>query len=125
MAENTGISWADHTMNFWWGCIKVSIECMYCYINGIMRRAGREPFNGPIRTVDWSKPHKWNRKAEQTGERPRIFTCSMSDFFHADADQWRDEAWEVIRSCPNLDWLVLTKRPERILDHRSSERRPR
>ncbi|MCA9125015.1 MAG: DUF5131 family protein [Planctomycetaceae bacterium] len=25
---------------------------------------------------------------------------------------WREEAWEVIRSTSNLDWLVLTKRPE-------------
>lgn len=36
----------------------------------------------------------------------------MSDFFHEGADQWRSEAWQVIRDCPNLDWLILTKRPE-------------
>jgi protein gp37 len=36
----------------------------------------------------------------------------MSDFFHTDADQWRDEAWAVIRACPWLDWLILTKRIE-------------
>ena len=114
MAENSKIGWTDHTMNFWWGCHKVSTECQRCYIDGIMRRAGREPFNGPMRTVDWSKPAKWNRQAETLGRRLRIFTCSMSDFFHEGADQWRPEAWEVIRSCPNLDWLVLTKRPELI-----------
>jgi protein gp37 len=38
----------------------------------------------------------------------------MSDFFHRGADEWRSEAWQIIRDCPNLDWLVLTKRPERI-----------
>lgn len=116
MAENSKIRWTNHTWNPWWGCDKVSSECKHCYIDGIMRRAGKEPFSGPMRTKDWSKPHKWNRKAAITGERPRIFTCSMSDFFHAGADPWRDEAWDVIRSCQNLDWLILTKRPELIPD---------
>jgi hypothetical protein len=45
------------------------------------------------------------------------FTCSMSDFFHEDADCWRNEAWDVIRQCRNLIWLVLTKRPERIKEN--------
>jgi protein gp37 len=114
MAENSGIGWTDHTMNFWWGCHKVSAECQHCYIDGLMKLAGRQPFNGPMRTVDWSKPAKWNRQAAKAGRRLRIFTCSMSDFFHEGADQWRPEAWQIIRDCPNLDWLVLTKRPERV-----------
>ena len=40
----------------------------------------------------------------------------MSDFFHRKADRWRQDAWEVIRDCDNLDWLILTKRPELIRD---------
>jgi len=116
MAENSGIGWTDHTQNFWWGCHKVSAECTHCYINGIMKRAGRIPFNGPMKTVDWSKPHKWERQATEQGKRFRVFTCSMSDFFHPGADDWRPEAWEVIRQCPSLDWLILTKRPELIAD---------
>ncbi len=40
----------------------------------------------------------------------------MSDFFHPAADQWRAEAWKVIKECNQLDWLVLTKRPELISD---------
>lgn len=79
-----------------------------------MRRAGKEPFGGPIRIKNWTNPAKWEREAQRTGRRFRIFTCSMSDFFHAGADKWRGEAWEVIRNCPHLDWLILTKRPELI-----------
>lgn len=114
MAENSKIGWTDHTHNFWQGCNKVSPECKRCYIDGIMRRAGREPFGGPMRTVDWKNPVKWQRRAERNGRRLRIFTCSMSDFFHPGADHWRPAAWDVIRACPDLDWLVLTKRPELI-----------
>jgi len=121
MAENSKIGWTDHTMNFWWGCNKVSAECHRCYIGPIMQRAGRVPFNGPMRTVNWKAPFKWERRAQETGQRYRIFTCSMSDFFHPGADQWRPEAWDVIRVCPNLDWLILTKRPEHIPDRLPSD----
>ncbi len=121
MAENSKIGWTHHTMNFWWGCDKVSTECKRCYIDGIMRRGGKEPFAGPMRTVDWSKPLKWNRQAQKVGRKYRVFTCSMSDFFHSGADQWRTEAWTIIRDSPNLDWLILTKRPELINERLPSD----
>lgn len=114
MAENSKIGWTDHTHNFWWGCHKVSAECQHCYIAGIMRRGGKEPFGGPMRTKNWANPRKWNRQAKAAGVRQRIFTCSMSDFFHPEADEWRDDAWQVIRECDWLDWLVLTKRADLI-----------
>jgi len=40
----------------------------------------------------------------------------MSDFFHAGADSWRDDAWKLIAECRHLDWLVLTKRADRIAE---------
>ena len=43
-----------------------------------------------------------------------IFTCSMSDFFIEEADQWRDRAWATIKNTPWHTWQILTKRPERI-----------
>lgn len=118
MAENSRIGWTHHTMNFWWGCHKVSPECANCYIGPIMKRGGREPFAGPMRTSNalWRNPGKWNRHAERLGERRRVFTCSMSDFFHDGADAWRGEAWRVIRETPSLDWLILTKRIERAAE---------
>ncbi len=116
MAENSKIGWTHHTFNPWWGCDKVSAECLHCYIDGIMRRAGYEPFTGPMLTKTWLNPPKWQRKAEQLGKRYRVFTCSMSDFFHQGADAWRPDAWRLIRECDRLDFLVLTKRAERIAD---------
>ena len=116
MGEKTGIGWTHHTFNPWMGCNKVSEECKFCYIGQNIRRQGKEPFEGPFRTKDWSKPQSWNRKAEKDGVRRRVFTCSLSDFFHDGADEWRPEAWRVFQSCPHLDWLILTKRPELIAD---------
>lgn len=116
MATNSKIGWTHHTMNFWWGCHKVSEECRHCYIGAIMRRGGHEPFHGPMRTKSWSAPIRWNRQAARCTVRQRVFTCSMSDFFHPGADAWRPEAWTIIRACPHLDWLVLTKRPELAME---------
>lgn len=116
MATNSKIGWTHHTMNFWWGCNKVSEECRHCYIGPIMRRGGNEPFNGPMETKNWANPERWDRAAFRVGERLRVFSCSMSDFFHPGADEWRPDAWEIIKKCTNLDWLILTKRPELAID---------
>jgi protein gp37 len=52
-----------------------------------------------------------------TGERPLVFVPSWSDFFHNEADPWRDEAWKMIRETPALTYQILTKRPGRILHY--------
>jgi protein gp37 len=45
-----------------------------------------------------------------------VFTCSWSDWFIEAADAWRDDAWDVIRTRPALNFQILTKRPENIID---------
>lgn len=115
MAENSKIGWTHHTMNFWWGCNKVSEECRFCYIGPIMKRGGYEPFDGPMETKNWANPERWNKRALKAGEQHRVFTCSMSDFLHPGADAWRPEAWKIIKRCTSLDWLILTKRPELVV----------
>jgi protein gp37 len=60
-------------------------------------------------------PLAWNRKAQLTGIRLRVFTNSLSDFFDNQVDdRWRADAWDIIRQTTSLDWLVLTKRPQNI-----------
>jgi protein gp37 len=67
-------------------------------------------------------PNKISRTAKNTFEAAlkwvnsmRIFTCSWSDFFIAEADEWRKDAWDIIRVTKQHNWLILTKRVERIL----------
>jgi protein gp37 len=114
--ENSKIGWTTHTWNPWWGCHKIAAECKECYIKRYLSMAGHDPFDGPIKTSrpSWRKPHGWNKKAAGATERPRVFTCSMSDFFHDGADTWRAEAWETIRACKNLNFLILSKRLDLI-----------
>lgn len=113
--EHSNIAWTHHTQNFWLGCDKVAPECAHCYIDRILRRMRRESWGKLYRTTStWGNPAKWESKAANKKCCYRIFTNSLSDFFHADADAWRDEAWEIIRRTPHLVFLILTKRPELI-----------
>jgi protein gp37 len=50
-------------------------------------------------------------------EPSKIFTSSLTDFFHEEIDSYRHEAWDIIRQCPQHTFQILTKRPERIMDH--------
>lgn len=116
MSKETGISWTHHTWNPWEGCSKISPGCANCYMFEQLRRYGRDP--GVVRrTKTWGDPERWEQEAMRASRIDRVFTCSLSDFFHEGADEWRPAAWEVIRRCPHLHFQVLTKRPLRIADH--------
>ena len=116
MAENTKIEWADHTFSPWTGCTKVSPACDHCYAEGWAKRSGHVKWGSGQprrRTSDanWRMPLKWNREAERTGVRPRVFCASLADVFDNAVDpQWREDLFDLIAATPNLDWLLLTKR---------------
>jgi len=91
------------------------------YIDRDLRRQGRKPWGALSLTQTWSHPFKWQEAAQLEKNYRRVFTCSLSDFFHRKADEWRHDAWAITRETPNLVWLVLTKRPERIEKHLPSD----
>lgn len=106
MAETTAIAWAEASWNPWLGCSKVSPGCTHCYAETLMvNRMGRD-FNTVQRAAPatFNAPLKWK-------DPKRIFTCSLSDFFHQKADLWREEAWEIIKATPRHTYQILTKRP--------------
>ena len=94
-----------------------------CYAEALDHRWGGGHWgkNAPRRVTsdsNWRKPLAWNRKAEADGVRRRVFCASMADVFEdrEDLDDARALLWELIAETPALDWLLLTKRPENILD---------
>lgn len=120
MAEQTIIAWTDRTWNPWRGCTRVSPGCAHCYMFSAQERYGRDP-SIVTRTKTWNDPIRWERDASIARRTERVFTCSWSDWFHADADTWRDEAWALIRRCPHLTFQILTKRDDRMADHLPSD----
>ncbi len=70
-------------------------------------RYGRDPAVVVRSKTTFCDPMRW--------KEPRvIFTCSWSDWFHEAADEWRDEAWAIIRETPRHTYQILTKRTGRI-----------
>lgn len=110
---DTKISWAHATWNPWTGCNRVSQECVGCYADALLSRCGRT-FNILAPTQTWRTPYQLDAVAKRAHQQAICFVCSLSDFFHADADHWRGDAWHVIRDCQNVNFMLLTKRPERI-----------
>lgn len=109
MAEHSEIGWTNSTWNCWIGCEKVSPGCDHCYAETLETRYGRD-FSKVRRAAPatFNAPLKW--------KEPRmIFACSMSDFFHNDADQWREEAMAIITATPQHTYQILTKRPSRAV----------
>jgi protein gp37 len=123
MAENSGIEWTHHTFNPWIGCTKISAACDNCYaeawdargLQGLPTRWG--PHAARTRTKTWGNPKRWQKKAASEGRRYRVFVASLADVFDNHKTilpAWRRELWGLIQSCPDLDFLMLTKRPQNI-----------
>ena len=123
MGENSGIKYVDRSIGFWVGCDKVSDGCLNCYMFTEQKRYGGDPT--VVRRTSrntWHKPFVKNRKTKEYNWKPgeRVFVCPWSDFFHKDADAWREDAWQVIYDRPDLHWVIVTKRI-----HDAAERLPK
>ena len=125
MAEQSKIEWTDHTFNPWEGCQKVAPECDNCYAEARDVRFTGGTHWGPkaprrrTSAQNWQKPRRWNAQAEAFqdthGRRQRVFCASLADVFDNAVDPaWRSDLWALIRECDQLDWLLLTKRPQNM-----------
>ena len=111
----THIEWADETWNPTTGCTKVDEGCRNCYADRMAKRLrGRfgypedKPFQLTLHPDRLSKPLRWKKPR-------RIFVDSMSDLFHKDVpDRFIMSVWEVMAQCPQHEFMILTKRPERM-----------
>jgi protein gp37 len=85
-----------------------------------LNKAKWGPDGTRIKTVDsnWKKLERWDKRLDNTGLRERVFIASLADVFEKNDDisHWRFDMWDIIERLKNLDILLLTKRPENILD---------
>lgn len=123
MAENSKIEWTDHTFNPWIGCTKVSDGCKHCYAEQMMDKRLNKVQWGPqgvrVKTSDaiWHQPYKWDAAHVQGQRRQRVFCASLADVFedNPQVEEWRERLFFMIECTTNLDWLLLTKRPQNVL----------
>ena len=122
MGDRTKIGWTDHTFNPWIGCQKVSRGCDNCYAEALSNRYGWTlwgPAGERRRTSEayWRKPLAWEKNALRTAQRERVFCASLADVFDNQAPEGaREELWQLIAATPNLDWQLLTKRPQNLAE---------
>lgn len=97
----------------WTGCYKVSDGCTYCYFYGpYSKRCGQ---NTVEKTGEFGKPVAVTAKgAYKIPSGKIVATCFASEFFISEADEWRRDAWAMIKSRPDLEFLILTKRIDRF-----------
>lgn len=110
------------TFNPWEGCEKISPACANCYAAERDRRFHGGNHWGPNSSrlfhgdSYWKQPMKWNKDAATAGERRKVFCASLADVFEdrPELEAPRARLIQLIDDTPNLDWLLLTKRPENI-----------
>ena len=86
------------------------VECASCGYRCELRHF--HAVDGP---ADWTMCPACSG-ADWHGARRRVFCASLADVFDNQVpDEWREDLFELIRTTPNLDWLLLTKRPQNIV----------
>ena len=100
--------------NLWHGCHKLSAGCKHCYV---YRGDSKRGIDSALvaKTKNFDLPVQKKRNGEyKIASGAFVYTCFTSDFFLDDADKWRAQAWEMIRTRSELKFLVITKRIDRL-----------
>jgi protein gp37 len=117
--KRTMISYLDYVINPVIGCTPASEGCLNCYAKENVNRWGRD-FSVvrlyPEKLEMMSRirfDSKLNRRGP--GSRPLVGVCFLSDLFHSDVPSpFIGEALGRMGDRPDVDWILLTKRSERI-----------
>lgn len=108
-ASDSNVMW-----NLWHGCTKVSPGCYNCYVYAIDAKVNRDA-SIVYKTTQFEKPlEKYKTGEYKYPSGTTFYTCFTSDFFHEAADDWRSDAWRIIRTRSDCYFYIITKRPERI-----------
>lgn len=123
---STGIEWTNETWNPMTGCTKISSGCDNCYAAWLANKkpSVRDVYlrQLPVKDTETNRadpfaPRFWPerlRKPLSWRQPRRVFVNSMSDVFHAHFSiEQIQQVFDVMNRCPQHQFQVLTKRPER------------
>lgn len=100
------------------GCSPISIGCMQCYAKRLAEGRLKGRYGYPKKNPFAVTYHKDKLTQPLGWRKPRnIFICSMGDLFHPQVDIFHlNEIFAVMKAIKRHRYLILTKRPERMLD---------
>ncbi|MDR3638553.1 MAG: phage Gp37/Gp68 family protein [Isosphaeraceae bacterium] len=117
MSDSSAIEWTDSTWNPVTGCSKVSPGCANCYAETLSLRFGwsKAPWT-PANAAENVILHPERLLLPTRWRHPRrVFVNSMSDLFHELVpDPYIRQVFDVMAQCPQHEFQVLSKRPERM-----------
>ena len=102
--------------NPWHGCHKYSDGCRHCYVfrEDAARGAGI-PTTEVRKTTMFKLPLRRDRQKNWKFPAGTLFwLCYTSDLLIKEADEWRDEIWDIIRQRGDCHFVFFTKRIERL-----------
>ncbi len=103
--------------NPWHGCHKISPGCANCYVYRRDDSIGKDA-SVVTKTGSFDLPLQKNRLKEYkvTADDGVVFACMTSDFFIEEADEWRQDCWDIIRERQDLKFYIITKRIHRFAE---------
>lgn len=111
--SSIGITW-----NPWHGCHKYSEGCENCYMYFLDKKYDKDGSDIYRTKSNFNLPLKKDKdKNYKIPSGETVHLCVTSDFFLEEADDWRNEIWDIIRQRPDLTFWIITKRAERVKDH--------
>ena len=102
--------------NLWHGCHKISAGCKNCYV---YRQDNQFEKDSTLvhKTKNFDLPIKRKKNGEyKLPSNEIIHTCFTSDFFVKDADNWRHDAFKMMKQRSDLKFFIITKRIDRFMD---------
>ena len=98
------------------GCHRKSEGCKHCYVFTRDEQHGVDA-NIVRKTSAFYLPMRRDRRGDwKIPAGSMVMTCFSSDFFIEEIDAWREEAWRMMRERKDLEFYMVTKRPERIAE---------
>lgn len=102
------------TWNLWHGCQKISTGCAHCYVYRTDAKYDRNSTQ-VYKTQNFNLPLKKDRKGNfKIPFGTLVYTCFTSDFLLEAADEWRAEAWEMMKIRSDCTFFFITKRIDRF-----------
>jgi protein gp37 len=100
--------------NPWHGCHKYSEGCKNCFVYVLDKNRGVDTSKVVKSPTMFDYPVQKCKNGTYKFKGHYLQCCFTSDFFIEEADEWRDEIWDMFRERKDVRFLIYTKRVERM-----------